>query len=78
MALRVYINGRRDETEGPISVTDLLASKKIRPEVCTVAVNRAVLPREEYAATTVGDTDEVEIMLQMAGGAGVDWRSDDR
>ena len=68
MALRVYINGRRDATEGPISITDLLTAKKIRPEVCTVAVNRAVLPREDYPTTTVGDDDEVEIMLQMAGG----------
>lgn len=68
MALRVYINGRRDQAEGPITVSDLLASKKLRPEVVTVFVNRAALAREDYGVTTVGDTDEVEIMLQMAGG----------
>lgn len=69
MAVKVYINGKRDEVEGPVTVTELLAAKKLRPQVVTVAVNRAMLAATAFDATMLSDDDEVEIMLHMAGGS---------
>lgn len=69
MAVKVFINGRPSEAAAPVALLDLLAELKIRPEVVSVAVNKTMLKRTEFEGVTLGDDDQVEIMLHLAGGA---------
>lgn len=69
MAVKLFINGRPSEAEGPVALLDLLAELKIRPEVISVAINKAIVRRADFDGLTVNDGDEVEIMLHLAGGA---------
>lgn len=69
MTAQVFINGKREEIDTPTSLGDLLDAKRIRPEVCSVAVNRTFLKRDEVAEAQVADGDTVEIMIQLAGGS---------
>jgi thiamine biosynthesis protein ThiS len=69
MAVEVFINGKREEVEGPMTVGALLESKRIRPEVVSVAFNREMLKRDQIAEKVADDGDVVEIMIQLAGGS---------
>ncbi len=71
MAVTVSINGKREEVEGPVSVAELLESKRIRPQVAVIAVNRERISREALPDTVANDGDLVEIMIQLAGGGDV-------
>jgi len=68
MAVSVSINGKREEVEGPIGLIELLESKRIRPEVAFIAVNRERVLSAALSQTVVNDGDFVEIMIQLAGG----------
>lgn len=76
MAIDVFINGKRDQLDGPLGLAELLESKKIRPEVSTVMLNREAVRRENLASTTASDGDVVEIMIQLAGGSDAARRSE--
>jgi thiamine biosynthesis protein ThiS len=69
MAVTVFINGRREDVEGPVSLGELLEHKRIRPEVCVVTLNRERVQRDALAQTSAQDNDTVEIMIQLAGGS---------
>lgn len=71
MAVTVSINGRREEVEAPVNVAELLETKKIRPQVAVIAVNRERVSRDVLATTVANDGDVVEIMIQLAGGSDV-------
>ena len=57
----------RELTEGA-TVADLVASLGLGPRRIAVEVNRAVVPRAEYAATVLRGGDAVEIINFVGGG----------
>lgn len=69
MAVEVFINGKRDEVDAPVTISALLESKRLKPEVVSVAHNRVMLKRDAFGDTVAGDGDVVEIMIQLAGGS---------
>jgi thiamine biosynthesis protein ThiS len=71
MAVTVSVNGKREELEAPVNVAELLESKKIRPQIAVVAVNRERVSRDDLGTTVANDGDLVEIMIQLAGGSDV-------
>lgn len=71
MSVTISINGKREELEAPINLAELLESKRIRPQVTVIAVNRERVAHDELAATIANDGDLVEIMIQLAGGSDV-------
>lgn len=71
MTVNVSINGKREEFEAPVNLSELLESKKIRPTVAIVALNRTRVAREALADTVATDGDVVEVMIQLAGGGRV-------
>lgn len=71
MAVTVSINGKREELEGPLNLAELLETKRIRPHVAVIALNRDRVSHDALGATIADDGDVVEIMIQLAGGGDV-------
>ena len=67
-ALHLIVNGEpRTLTDGA-TVADLVAVLGLGPRRIAVEVNRAIVPRAEYGARTLGDGDAVEIIDFVGGG----------
>lgn len=66
--MRIRLNGKDFETEPEITVGALLARLEIGSRRVAVAVNGHVSPRNEHAAKTLRDGDEVEVIQAVAGG----------
>jgi len=66
--LRITLNGDTHELAGPLTVTELLVRLDIDPRRVAVEHNLAVLKRELFDRTTVGEGDEVEIVNFVGGG----------
>ncbi|HEU5320363.1 MAG TPA: sulfur carrier protein ThiS [Methylomirabilota bacterium] len=67
--ITITLNGKPRELEGAMSVAALLETLDINPVQVAVAVNGEVVPRSEWAATTVDDGDTVEVVRAVGGGS---------
>ena len=50
------------------TVADLVATLGLGPRRIAVEVNRAIVPRADYACTTLRDGDAVEVIQFVGGG----------
>ena len=69
MGIVIYLNGKKEEFEGNISISKLLGAKKIRPEVVTVELNDKIIERDKYQLTLLKGDDRLEFVYYMGGGA---------
>ena len=70
-ALRLRVNGQERKFPGlapGATLLDLLASLDQHPKTVAVELNRGLVPRAEFAATTLDDGDRVEIVRFVQGG----------
>ncbi len=67
--VKIVLNGKPQEIQSGISVSDLLLKWKVRPELVTVEVNENILQKLDYDATKIQDGDKVEFVFYMGGGA---------
>jgi sulfur carrier protein len=65
--MQVKVNGKSEEIPGG-TVLDLLAAKKIEPQMVAVEVNDKMLERDHLATTALRDGDQVEFLFYMGGG----------
>ncbi len=65
----IILNGEERGLAGPSSVSELLRTLGLRPEVVAVEVNRALVPRARHSETLVRPGDEVEVVTLVGGGA---------
>ena len=68
MAIMIYLNGKKEEIEDNMSLSELLKLKKIRPEVVTVELNDNVIEKEKYSETHLKPDDRLEFVYYMGGG----------
>ncbi|ALO07738.1 sulfur carrier protein ThiS [Streptomyces gardneri] len=66
--MNVSVNGEARELTGPVSLDALVASLSTAPSGVAAAVNEAVVPRSEWAATLLGEGDRVEVLTAVQGG----------
>jgi len=67
----VKINGKPETIPEGTPVADLLRIKGVKmPEMVSVQLNGDIVSRESFPTTTVNDSDEVEFLYFMGGGAG--------
>jgi thiamine biosynthesis protein ThiS len=66
--LKIRLNGDPFETEGPLTVLQLLERLQIDPRRVAVEHNLAILKRERYGTSTIGEGDNVEIVNFVGGG----------
>ena len=66
--VKITLNGKPNEVQAGLTVSDLLLKWKIRPERVTVEVNEHILQKLDYDATKIKDGDNVEFVFYMGGG----------
>ena len=67
-AVRIMVNDEPRELPAGATVADLVAGLGLGPRRIAIEVNRAVVPRAEYAAHRLADGDTVEIINFVGGG----------
>ena len=68
MRIKVFINGKQEEFEKEVTISELLEIKKIRKEVVTVEYNEEIIKREDYDKIKLKDNDKIELVFFMGGG----------
>ena len=66
--MTIRLNGEPYDIVGPVSISALLAELNIDPRIVAVEHNVAVVKRQQYDDTMVGEGDEVEIVRFVGGG----------
>ncbi|MEV7276560.1 sulfur carrier protein ThiS [Streptomyces sp. NPDC093111] len=66
--MNVSVNGEPRELADPLSLDALVATLTVAPAGVAAAVNEAVVPRSQWAATLLGDGDRVEVLTAVQGG----------
>lgn len=67
-AIRIMLNGEPHALPGRMSVLRLLERLDIDPRTVAVELDRAVVRRQRYGETEIGDGAEVEIVAFVGGG----------
>ena len=66
--LRVYVNGEPRELNQPLTLAELVAELDLPPARIAIELNRAVVRRNDWSATTLDDEDRIEIVHFVGGG----------
>ena len=67
--IKFKLNGKPQEIQSGLTVSDLLLKWKIRPELVTVEVNENILQKLDYEGTAIQNGDNVEFVFYMGGGS---------
>jgi thiamine biosynthesis protein ThiS len=69
-SVRVRVNGKDEALPAaPITVSEFLASKGVRPETVAVELNLTVIAKADYPKVRLKEGDEIEIVRFVGGGA---------
>ncbi len=66
--MKIRVNGSEMDISANLTIAALLAQLGYTPGACAVARNLEFVPRSEYANTTLGEDDDIEIVLPRQGG----------
>ena len=66
--MQITINGQPHQKPGPLSVAELLDEMSLDPRRVAVELNRRIVRRANYHATTLAENDELEIVTLVGGG----------
>ena len=67
--MTVVVNGERRDVRDGATVTQLLESFGVNPQLVAVEVNVDIVRRDQYPTTVLRDGDAVEIVHMVGGGA---------
>ncbi len=68
MSITIYLNGKKAGLDDNASISELLQTKKIRPEIVTVELNDSIIERGKYETTKLNPNDRIEFVYYMGGG----------
>lgn len=66
--MKLRVNGKEQHIDKAGNLAELIALLGYEGDFFAVALNRACVPRAQYAATAVNENDEIEILSPMQGG----------
>ena len=66
--IKIILNGKPNEIKADMTVSDLLAKWRMRPELVTVEINENILQKLDYDSTKIKEGDKVEFIFYMGGG----------
>ncbi len=68
--MKVVVNGTEKDLTDGLTVIKLLEQENIEsPDMVSVQVNRKILQREAFDTTELQDSDSIEFLYFMGGGA---------
>ncbi|MBD3347422.1 MAG: sulfur carrier protein ThiS [Chitinivibrionales bacterium] len=65
---QVTLNGKKENLNCPLLVSEFLLSKKIDPDRVVVEINRAIIQKEEYHTRKISPGDTIELISFVGGG----------
>lgn len=68
MAISVKINGKTEQLENDVSITDVLTGKGVRIQMVAVEINGNFIDKSLFDSTILRESDEVEYLYYMGGG----------
>ena len=66
--MQLKINGEQKEFAGVSSLADLVGQLAMKADRVAIELNRDIVPRASWDATTLKDGDELEIVHFVGGG----------
>lgn len=66
--MEILLNGVAHPLQDTSSVTELVASLKLTQQSIAVAVNRQVIPRQNWANCILQPQDQVDVVRAIGGG----------
>jgi thiamine biosynthesis protein ThiS len=66
--IAIKLNGKEAELPAGQSITDLIASRDLKPQMVVVEINGTIVARASFAETLLESGDEVEIVHFVGGG----------
>ena len=61
MSIQVRLNGKDREVAKDLTISALLQSLDLNPQLIVVELNRVILERDTYASTPVSGGDQIEL-----------------
>jgi len=68
MTITISLNGKKEEITEGVRLSQLLETKKIRPEIVTVELNGQIIERNKYPLVLLNANDHIEFVYYMGGG----------
>jgi sulfur carrier protein len=66
--MRLKINGEEKDVANVATLAELVNQLAMKADRVAVELNRAIVPRTNWAATSLNDGDELEIVHFVGGG----------
>ena len=66
--MKLTINGEGREFESLSTLTDLIAQLGMKSDRVAIELNRELVPRKNWASTSISDGDKLEIVHFVGGG----------
>ena len=66
--ITLTVNGKERQIDGRMNLMSFLEASKIEPRLIAIEHNGEIIKREEWAKTTIGPGDKLEIVHMVAGG----------
>ncbi len=66
--IKIILNGKPNEIQSGMTVTDLLNQWRMRPELVTVEIDETILQKLDYDTTEIKEGNKVEFIFYMGGG----------
>jgi sulfur carrier protein len=66
--IKLQVNGKQVELDGPTSLLTYVAHLGVNPRAIAVEHNGTIIERSAYQTVTLGDGDTVEIVRMVGGG----------
>jgi thiamine biosynthesis protein ThiS len=66
--MTLQINGEPREFAAPLSLSALLEQLGMKADRVAIELNRSIVPREQWAQTSLGDGDRLEVVHFVGGG----------
>lgn len=66
--MKLHINGEPRDFAAPLSLSALLEQLGMKADRVAVELNRNIVSREQWAQTSLGDGDRLEIVQFVGGG----------
>ena len=67
--MRVYVNGEPREFNHQLTLDGLVTELDLPPARIAIELNRVVVRRKDWGATTLNDEDRIEIVHFVGGGS---------
>ena len=67
---KISVNGKAQELETPISITELIKLNNVaQPEMVSIQLNGGFVNRDDFDSTLIAEGDELDFLYFMGGGS---------